>query len=163
MKGNEMRAKLNLGKVDGYGNGRKTCAVEVELELTDDGRFTASGTVWNSRHTDCIMGGQCLDDLMEYDEMKMNLKFRVVYRWWKKWHLNDMHAGTVKQEEALEQAGLHNWASDYDKCCKYLESVGLLIDNGYKFGTGWLKRDIPYDTQESMRKFIKENQNENLL
>lgn len=68
--------------------------------------------------------------------------------------MNDMHPGTEKQESALEQAGLTRWANEYDKCCKYLESIGLLYDNGYKFGTKWLKRDIPYDTQESMRRFI---------
>lgn len=149
-----MKTKLNLGKIDSYGNGRKTCAVEVELELTDDGRFTASGTVWNSRHTDCIMGGQCLDDLMRCDEMKNNPKFKQVYEWWKKWHLNDMHAGTEKQEQALEDAGVRG---DYTKECDYLESIGLLYDNGYKFGTSWLKREIPNETLLQMKQFIKEN------
>lgn len=150
-----MKTKLNLGKIDGYGIGRKTCAVEVELELTDDGRFTASGTVWNSRHTDCIMGGQCLDEI--YPHLKNNPKFKQVYEWWKKWHLNDMHAGTEKQESALEQAGLTGWANNYTECCKYLESIGLLYDNGYKFGTSWLKREIPNETLLQMKQFIKEN------
>lgn len=81
MKDNEMKTILKLGKVDGYGNGRKTCAVEIEVELTDDGRFTASGTVWNSRHTDCIMGGQCLDELAQYPSIKNNPKFKQVYEW----------------------------------------------------------------------------------
>lgn len=29
------------------------------------------------------------------------------------------------------------------KACKFLEEEGLLIDNGYKFGTGWLYQGIP--------------------
>ena len=56
-----------------------------------------------------------------------------------------MHAGTVAQEEALNAAGLTNYAASYKKCCEYLDSIGLLIDNGYKFGTGWLKREIPVE------------------
>lgn len=135
----------------------KSYRVELEIELTDDGRFTASGTVWNSCHTDCIMGGQCLDELAQYPSIKNNSKFKQVYEWWKNWHLNDMHAGTEKQETALEQAGLTGWANNYTECCKYLESIGMLYDNGYKFGTSWLKREIPAEIQEEMRNFIKEN------
>lgn len=147
-----MRTKIDFGKIDGYGNGRRTCAVEVELELTDDGNFSVCGGVWNSRRTDYIMCGQCLDEI--YPHLKNNPKFKQVYEWWKKWHLNDMHAGTERQEQALEDAGVRG---DYTKCCDYLESIGLLCDNGYKFGTSWLKREIPNETLLQMKQFIKEN------
>ena len=131
--------------------------VELKIELSDDGNFSVCGGVWNSRRTDCIMWGQCLDELAQYPSIKNNPKFKQIYEWWKKWHLNDMHAGTEKQEQALEDAGLTGWANEYSKCCDYLESIGLLYDNGYKFGTSWLKREIPAEIQEQMRKFIKEN------
>ena len=150
-----MKKTIKLGKIDGYGNGRKMCLAEIEIKLTDDGKFSVCGGVWNSRGTDYIMCGQCLDEL--YPHLKNNSKFKQVYEWWKKWHLNDMHAGTEKQEQALEDAGMTNWANEYSKCCDYLESIGLLYDNGYKFGTGWLKREIPTEIQEQMRNFIKEN------
>lgn len=150
-----MKKTIKLGKIDGYGNGRKMCLVELEIELTDDGNFSVCGGVWNSRRTDYIMGGQCLDEI--YPHLKNNPKFKQVYEWWKKWYLNDMHAGTEKQESALEQAGLTGWASNYTECCEYLESIGLLYDNGYEFGTSWLKREIPAEIQEQMRNFIKEN------
>ena len=152
-----MKTTIKLGKIDGYGNGRKMCLAEIEIELTDDGKFSVCGGGWNSRGTDYMIGGQCLDELAQYSSIKNNSKFKQAYEWWKKWHLNDMHAGTEKQEQALEDAGMTNWANEYSKCCDYLESIGLLYDNGYKFGTSWLKREIPAEIQEQMRKFIKEN------
>ena len=103
------------------------------------------------------MCGQCLDELAQYPSIKNNPKFKQVYEWWKKWHLNDMHAGTQRQEAALEQAGVTGWANNYTECCKYLESIDLLVDNGYKFGTSWLKREIPSETLLQMKQFIKEN------
>lgn len=152
-----MKTTIKLGKIDGYGNGRKTCRVTVEVELDDKNVFTASADIWNSRGTGIIRCGQCLDELAQYSSIKNNPKFKQVYEWWKKWHLNDMHAGTEKQEQALEDAGLTGWANEYSNRCDYLESIGLLYDNGYEFGTSWLKREIPDEIQEEMRKFIKEN------
>ena len=143
----------------------KQYRVEIEMELTDDGKFSVCGDVFRTKFSpyyrkwerDYIMCGQCLDELAQYSSIKNNSKFKQVYEWWKKWHLNDLHAGTEKQEQALEDAGMTNWASEYSKCCAYLESIGLLYDNGYKFGTSWLKREIPAEIQEQMRNFIKEN------
>lgn len=143
----------------------KSCRVELEIELTDDGKFSVCGGVYINKWShylgtcekDYIMGGQCLDELARYSSIKNNSKFKQVYEWWKKWRLNDIHAGTEKQEQALEDAGLTGWANEYLKCCDYLESIGLLYDNGYKFGTSWLKREIPAEIQEQMRNFIKEN------
>lgn len=137
-----MKKKFTFGKIDFYGRGRKINAVEVDVEFSDKGVFTASGTIWNSKHTDCVCGGQCLDTIAEYVK---NPTFKKIHRLWKQYHLNDMHAGTVAQEEALIKVGLTRFASDYRKCCDYLDSIGLLVDNGYKFGTGWLKRDIPVE------------------
>ena len=38
--------------------------IEVELKQTEKGEeFTACADVWNSKNTDVIMGGQCLDEL----------------------------------------------------------------------------------------------------
>lgn len=154
----ETTIKLPSIVIDG-----KSYRVELEIELTDDGNFSVCGDVYRSKwrfgecERDYIMGGQCLDELAQYPSIKNNSKFKQVYEWWKKWHLNDLHAGTEKQEQALEDAGMTNWANNYTECCKYLESIGLLYDNGYKFGTSWLKREIPNEIKEEMRKFIKEN------
>ena len=113
-----MKRTFNFGKIDYYGRGRKINLVEVEVRLSDDGVFTASATIWNSKHTDCVCGGQCLDEVAKYVKSD---KFKKIYRLWKQYHLNDMHAGTEKQEEVLKAAGLNSFANDYSKCCDYLE------------------------------------------
>lgn len=148
-----MRRKFNFGKIDFYGSGRKINLVEVEVELSDKGVFTASATIWNSKKTDCVCAGQCLDEVAKHVKSD---KFKKIYRLWKQYHLNDMHAGTVRQEEALDAAGLTNYANNYRKCCEYLESINLLVDDGYKFGTGWLKRDIPVEDVAEIEKLLTE-------
>ena len=60
---------------------------------------------------------------------------------WHKYHLNDLQSGTKKQTEALT-AELHR-ADHYREACKYLESIGLFEDRGYKYGHGWLCKEIP--------------------
>lgn len=97
-----MKKTYQFGKIDYYGNGRKTCLVEVEIELkpTDKGEeFTASGNVWNNLHTDIIIGGQCIDDI--WDEYGTQLQNRKLYKeimdLWKKYHLNGMNAGCIHQ------------------------------------------------------------------
>ena len=148
-----MKKTFNFGKIDYYGRGRKINSVEVRVELSDKGVFTASANIWNSKHTDCVCGGQCLDEVAKYVKSD---KFKKIYRLWEQYHLNDMHPGTEKQEEALKAAGLNSWANNYSDCCDYLESINLLVDNGYKFGTGWLKRDIPAEDVAEIEKLLTE-------
>ena len=86
---------------------------------------------------------------------------KLLNKFSKKWHnsYNCKIKGGIKsekQEEALKAAGFDSWASDYSKCCDYLESIGLLVDDGYKFGTGWLKRDIPAEDVAEIEKLLTE-------
>ena len=148
-----MKRTFNFGKIDYYGRGRKINLVEVKVELSDKGVFTASATIWNSKKTDCVCAGQCLDEVARHIKSD---KFKKIHRLWKQYHLNDMHAGTEKQEAALIEAGLTGFASDYRKCCDYLESIDLLVDDGYKFGTSWLKRDIPVEDIAEIERLLTE-------
>ena len=148
-----MKRTFNFGKIDYYGRGRKINSVDVKVELSDKGVFTASANIWNSKHTDCVCGGQCLDEVAKYVKSD---KFKKIYRLWELYHLNDMHPGTEKQEEALKAAGLNRWANNYSECCDYLESINLLVDDGYKFGTGWLKREIPVEDVAEIEKLLTE-------
>ena len=92
-----MRRKFTFGKVSAQ-NSRKINLVEVEIALEDKGEgkpeFTASATVWNSRHTDCIMGGQCLDSIWENyaDQLENKELFEEILTLWNKYHLNGMKA-----------------------------------------------------------------------
>lgn len=147
-----MEKTFDFGKIDFYGKGRKVNKVEVSVELTEDECFRVSGEIWNSRHTDIECGGQCLDEIAQY--IKGNETFDKIYKYWKLYHLNDLHAGTQKQEKALNDAGITNWANDYYKVCDYLESIGLLYDGDYKFGSGWLKYSIPEDDLNDIRSLL---------
>lgn len=133
-----MRKVFDFGKV-AYNGGRKINPVTVTV-CFNNGVFTASGAIYNSKKSDCLCCGQCLDEIAYFVS---NAKFKEIYRLWKLYHLNDMHAGTKKQEEALEAVGLGSFATRYDECCNYLKSVNLFEDAGHKFGHEWLLWDIP--------------------
>lgn len=133
---------INFGKVDYLNHGRKDCSVNVILELktTDKGPgFSASGEIWNEKHTDIYEGGQCLETIKEFIH---NDKFNKIFRLWELYHLNTMNAGDTEQEKAVEEY-LKTNVYDYTEVCKYLDSIGLLVHNGYKYGTAWIYSSIP--------------------
>lgn len=140
---------FDFGKIDYYGRGRKINPVTVEVELTvKDGKpcFSAMGMVYNQSKTDTVAGGQCLDSIAKRTN---NKQFMEIYRLWKLYHLNDMHAGTIEQEQALEDWESKGNRYDYTSACEYLKSVGLyeVEYNGkpYTYGHAWLYWDIPED------------------
>jgi len=147
-----MRKKFDFGKIDYTGTGRKAYAVEIEVELKEDHFerpvFSVCGSIWNTKHTDIVCGGQCLDEIANYVHTP---EFVFWYDMWKKYHLNDMHPGTPEQEKALDE-----WMGDkrdFKYACKYLESIGLyeveyhgLEYNGmYRYGSAWLYQPIEQD------------------
>ena len=155
-----MERTINIQKVDGNGNGRKNCMVDVHLRF-ENGNFGASASVWNARHTDIIQGGHCFDDLIEnYPELTKNEVFMEILDLWDHWHLNDMHAGTPEQEQAIAEWKAQGNQYDYGKACDYLKSINLyevpvssidktvnpLFENykedTYKYGHEWLKEPI---------------------
>jgi len=145
---------FSFPKIAFYGS-RRVNLPEVEIELRDTAKgpeLSVCGVVWNSKHTDIVMGGQCLDHMMEYSELSRNPLFRKLYKWWTLYHLNGLNAGTVKQENALKEANLIG--KGYDKQCEYLKSIDLYEDNGYKYGSGWLYRPIPEDDLNEIKALL---------
>jgi hypothetical protein len=131
-------------------------AIEVELRYKDNDInrpvLSICGELWDARHTDIVMGGQCLDEMSKLGDLRFSTLFKKLRRLWKLYHLNDMHAGTVKQENALDDAKKSGIKiCSYDDSCKYLESIGLLVDDGYKYGSSWLYREIP---EEDLKEII---------
>ena len=129
-------------KIAFYG-GRKINQPEVEVELCydNDGRAELSicAYLWNAHHTDIIMGGQCLDEMNEFESLKSNPTFRKLYEWWKLYHLNNLKSGGPLQEAALKDCQF----SSYEDRCSYLESKGLLYEDGIKYGAQWWYHKIP--------------------
>ena len=161
-----MKKVFNFGKVDGYGNGRKTCSVTVDIELKENRQgqkvFTASGIVWNNLHTDIIRGGQCLEELKHFKSLKNDKTFNLIYGLWERNHLNDLHAGTKEQEDAIhkyfKESGIHY---EYDKAVEYLKSIKLhevKLENGqkYMYGHGWIYREISNDDLKSINELLKD-------
>ena len=149
-----MQKIIEFGKIDFNGTGRKINLVTLEINLKGEEKpiFTVSAYVWNSKKTDTLIGGQCLDELLPY--FKNNKLFIEIYRFWKLYHLNDFHAGTKKQEEFLNYHNIKNWASEYDKTCEFLNKNNMLYDKGVKFGTTWHYWDIPKKDLDKIKKII---------
>tara|TARA_Y100000034_G_C6910321_1_gene424399 strand:- start:18683 stop:19123 length:441 start_codon:yes stop_codon:yes gene_type:complete len=129
------------GKYIVSGNGYRA---EIDWEL-DDGRFSAMGYLKENGRE--YSAGQNLDeikDLFPEDEMVSR-----IYKVWKKWHLNDMHAGSPDQEAYLAKLD-YEGSDHYSWAKETLEEAGLNPDpnymhNGepYSYGSAWLKVDLP--------------------
>ena len=141
-----MKKVVDCGLADFGLNKRVRAYIEIELR-EEDNTLSICGEIQG------IAYGQCIDEIKKAFG-DTNSTVNILYYWWENYHLNNMHAGTPKQEEALNKAGITNWADDYDICCKYLESIGLLYDNGYKFGSAWLKEEIPSDDLQEIKEFL---------
>ena len=168
-------AKLDLGKINYLNNGKKSCPVEVSMELTlranaegtEYWEFTAVGDILNHLGTKIYHAGQCLDTIAEF--RIDNKDFRKVYDWWKQYHLNGMNAGTREQTEALRKFREANpERSNYNNECDYLKSLDLYEVkffghtlqkkyNGelYRYGTGWVINFIPEEVVEEMKDFVR--------
>ena len=121
--------------------------------------FTASCDVWNSKETDIICGGQFFDLLTEYkkDFTDENSElFDKIYKYWKRYHLNGMHAGTPEQEELIMEWLREGNEYDYEKACNMLKEKGMYeapytgkstsrcyYNEPYRYGSSWLVDDIP--------------------
>ncbi len=71
---------------------------------------------------------------------------------WREWHLNDIQAGTPAQTAALKDmpAAKHP-VSHYSAACAFLKERGLNPDNGYQYGSAWLKVAVPDDVVAWLR------------
>lgn len=127
-----MKATIHF---DGYSNlVKRKSHIEIELRGTEENPVLSIYGKMKGR------SGQCLDTIAEYNSDPL---FKVLYRLWKKYHLNDMHAGTEAQEEAINKWINQGNVYNYKNACEYLKSINLYNDNGYKYGSSWLYRPIP--------------------
>ena len=171
-----MKKVINFGRIDFNHTGRKINACDITLELREreNNKLTLSisGNVWNLRHTDIICGGQCLDEMLPF--FKNNKLFVTIYKLWKNYHINDMHAGTPEQENFIKEHEQEitqtlkeinatkkydfQHISHYEATCEVLKKYNLyeVIHNGtpYKYGHGWLYEPIPEEDLTTIKNII---------
>lgn len=81
--------------------------------------------------------GQCDKDIRE--QAGDIAAVAVLLDLWEEYHLNDMRPGTRPQLAAIRDFYASKpEKSDYDAIKAYLESIGLLVDRGYSYGSAWL-------------------------
>lgn len=132
--------KMNNTIEIGY---HKRQLVTIEYALID-GSFSASGNYWNIRKTDVNQCGQIIGQITK-DFPKSEIAKRI-YNVWKEWHLNDMAPGSPAQEAAILEWKNTGQKYTHTRACCYLEKIGLLRDESfqsYKYGSAWLKVDLP--------------------
>lgn len=114
-----------------------------EIRITG-GRLSITGVEGPEHGGDCL--GSCGQVIMHewgfssYEkgwDAEMVEWFRRV---WSLWHLNYMRAGTPKQEAFLRENKI---GGDYAKAVEALKAADLYVDGGYKYGSAWLKEELP--------------------
>ncbi len=91
-----------------------------------------------------------------YDSIEMptpNLKKIITI--WKKWHLNDLTAGSKRQEDALNKWRGRPKGWSYDEDVQFLKKKRLYNDKGYKYGSAWLVRPLPSKVKSDIKKLFR--------
>jgi hypothetical protein len=110
------------------------------------------GGIWNATGSDYATCGQCIDTIAELYPKRA--KVQEISAIWRRWHLNDMNAGTRVQNAAVaahlallgkyDQEAVQSFRRDhYNNCCELLKSLDLYEDRGYKYGHAWLTEPLP--------------------
>lgn len=144
-----------VSKVIKFNGKNRRMVLGLEIKLNDEGRFSASGLMkfgWE-------IGGQCLDD-MKAELTRLGYKcekLNAILPYWKRWHLNDLRAGSPRQEKVVRERMAKGLPTDYDTMCSVLKELGLYEDkefiyNGkpYEYGVAWLTEELPVDVKKGI-------------
>lgn len=193
MKNTTVKKTFNFGKIKYTNKSKRVNEVIVKVELRSCGgediftidpktkervytgektpeykELAICGYVYNARHTDCVMCGQCLDSINRYKKQLNDPKtFGILFDLWQKYHLNGMHAGTPEQEAAIDEWKAQGNKYDYTAACEMLKerglyevnytglSVGRKYENEpYKYGHGWLVQELPVDVLHTLENLL---------
>lgn len=156
-----------LGKCDADGNGRNVN--EAYITWSYDGTtFSMCAEVWQANKRDIIRGGQCVDTVAAF--FPHNKKAQRMVEIWKRWHLNDLTAGSPAQEAWLREhrdefPGYP--VSHYTWVAEQLAAAGLNPDPNYlykgqpyKYGHAWLKEELPAEVRAEIESWDTPNDDE---
>ena len=167
--------EFHFGKIDYFGVGRSSYPVEAVAELSDTGTFSASAFIIRKGGY-LVAGGQIFDLLKDF--LEDNPVFQKLYRFWKLYHLNDLHAGTPAQEALLEKYSRDRGRElpNYNEATEILEYYHMRTvppeqadpyrkpnsskrGQPYTFGNEWLFYPIPGEDLEEIKKFLSQDTN----
>tara|TARA_R100001440_G_scaffold56061_1_gene75886 strand:+ start:467 stop:931 length:465 start_codon:yes stop_codon:yes gene_type:complete len=152
-----MKKTIHLGGEQKKGSS----IIEIELKETHKGWcFSASGLhdyqyCRSTKMWDYQCAGQCLETIAK--KWWQSKKVITIVELWRKYHLNDMNAGSPKQTAHLASLGEYQ---SYDWACEELKKVDLLYDKEfspdqpYRYGSAWLYREIPKKDLETIKSII---------
>lgn len=144
-----MAHRYVLGKVDYLENGRANCEAALTWSV-ENGRFSMCGEIWQPSKRDTLTGGQCIEEVVKL--FPNDAKAQRMAEVWRRWHLNDMRAGSPAQEAWLRAnpvtAVYPN--SHFSVASNALKEAGLNPDPNYEYngkpyvyGSAWLKEELP--------------------
>ncbi len=109
-----------------------------------DGRLSITGVEGPRQSGNCYGScGQCRN-IEDWVARQCDVvKLKAI---WDEWHLNDMKAGTPKQESILQ-----GFNGDYENRCAFLKDKNLLVDDGYTYGTAWKRVEVPADVLQWLK------------
>lgn len=114
-----------------------------------DGRLSITGVQGPKANGGCHGScGQIVDDRCGIVELTDRWTWEMVddlCAIWKRWHLNDMRAGTPAQEACLRDTKASDVGDRWVWANETLATAGLNPDpsNGYRYGSAWLHEGIP--------------------
>lgn len=75
---------------------------ELSWKLSEEGRFTAQGGIWNSKQTDYITCGQMVDRVAKF--FPDNALVQEILQVWEVWHLKTgLPKDVIKQIKSWEK------------------------------------------------------------
>lgn len=154
------RKVYRIGTMQSIGGRWYSVYLEVEYK---DGRLSICGTEGPTVGGNCI--GATGQIIMDFDLSKLkpapgwtHESIARVFAIWEEWHLNDMKAGKPEQEAAVKEwraelkaAGVST--GGYSHVCSMLACRDLLVVDGYKYGSAWLKVEVPEEILQELANF----------
>ena len=132
----------------------KWCKVYATIKW-DGSSLSITGVEGPKASGDCIGScGQIVGNFHDY-ESDNDIDIQKFNDIWNEWHLNDMVAGSPRQEAFIKDVMASGVRYHYDVICNMLKGANLLEDteylhNGeaYRYGTAWLQKEVPTDVVE---------------
>lgn len=126
-------------------------SVFIEVEYSE-GRLSITGVEGPLESGNCLGGcGQVLDfQVSRFANGWDRLNVEILRYVWRRWHLNDLRAGTALQEWIIRTSRHNGWDwhrihpfSHYKAACELLNRHSALIDDGHQYGHAWLFESVP--------------------